>query len=598
MMRFFYAFFGTIQGKVRFKPYNKAMRNENELRALLKSLDRQSYSAYKRTKGDWQFPRYVLSIDRIQSDPFAPASDVSVRVENTFPEDTWNTRAKADALADFLIRHFGRALKSGERKGGGSGKSGSIRISRPGQQVLERYACRITPQTITLRFHIGFPAFGRRINSQELIRILFDQLPGIVERTLFYPDYSPETKDKVQAVRRLTEDQEYIRAHLDEAGLVGFVADDAILPRESGATEKPMANALPFKAPETLAVTMDLPNRGPVRGLGVPKGVTLILGGGYHGKSTLLEALEKGIYNHIEGDGRELVILDRSAVKSRAEDGRSVRHDDIAAFIQNLPNGRNTEDFSTDDASGSTSQAAGISEAVEAGARVLLMDEDTSATNFMIRDELMQRVIHADKEPIIPYIQRVREMYEKQGVSTILVAGSSGPYIYAADTIIQMDQYEPKDLKEHALAVAEEYRQEHPFAFEERPEEPFFKERIPQKNPLFFQERLKTKVQDLDSISFNHEALDLRLLEQLVDSEQLAAIGAALAYGQRKYTDGNRTLSQILDLTLEDIEAEGLEVLGRRDMAGVRKQDIAAAFNRLRSMEFVQKQADTAGKTL
>ena len=208
----------------------------------------------------------------------------------------------------------------------------------------------------------------------------------------------------------------------------------------------PMKDAVTFQSPDSMEVTMDLPHKGKIKGMGIRKGVTLIVGGGYHGKSTLLKALELGVYNHIAGDGREYVITDDSAMKLRAEDGRSIQNVDISMFIHNLPNGKDTLSFYTEDASGSTSQAANTVEAIEMGSSVFLIDEDTSATNFMIRDELMQRVVQRDVEPIIPFIDRVRELYESYGISTILVAGSCGSYFHKADTILQMNRYEPMEI--------------------------------------------------------------------------------------------------------------------------------------------------------
>lgn len=181
------------------------------------------------------------------------------------------------------------------------------------------------------------------------------------------------------------------------------------------------------------------------------------MGGGYHGKSTLLSALERGVYNHIAGDGREYVITDPTAVKLRSEDGRLIREVDISLFINDLPNKKDTHRFSTPDASGSTSQAAGIVESMEAGSQVFLLDEDTSATNFMVRDSFMQSVIHREKEPITPFLERARDLYEKCGISTVLVAGSSGAFFHIADTVIQMDAYRPVDITEKVKGMLEEY---------------------------------------------------------------------------------------------------------------------------------------------
>ena len=324
-------------------------------------------------------------------------------------------------------------------------KGGLIGVSRCGQEILERSACQMDPASgdIILRLDVGFPANGRTINSKELIRIFYDFLPVCVQKTLFYKALDPK---KTEAVMELAQDQQTIREQLQALGLCAFIANGAILPRESGISQKPMKQAVPFKAPDSMAVTLDLPYKGKLTGMGIPKGITLIVGGGYHGKSTLLEALERGVYNHIAGDGREYVITDSSAMKIRAEDGRSVRQTDISMFINDLPNKKDTKHFHTEDASGSTSQAANVIEAMESGSHLLLIDEDTSASNFMVRDALMESVVSRSCEPITPLIHRIRQLYEDWDISTILVAGSSGAFFEKADHIIQMDRYVPAEI--------------------------------------------------------------------------------------------------------------------------------------------------------
>ena len=218
-----------------------------------------------------------------------------------------------------------------------------------------------------------------------------------------------------------------------------------------------MRDCVAFSSPDSLRVSMELPHKGKITGMGIPAGITLIVGGGYHGKSTLLNALELGIYNHIAGDGREYVITDITAQKLRSEDGRFIKDVDISLFINDLPNKKDTYRFSTEDASGSTSQAAGIVEGMEAGSRVFLLDEDTSATNFMVRDSFMQQVISREKEPITPFLERAEDLFEKAGISTILVAGSSGAFFHIADTVIQMDNYVPVDITRKVKALCASY---------------------------------------------------------------------------------------------------------------------------------------------
>ena len=424
------------------------MKSSEDLRRLLESIDRRSYPAYKSAQGSYDFSDYVLSIDHVQGDPFASPSKLSISISHEragYPSQFFDAPHKTIALEDYLVRQFCQEIARFNFKAKGSGKSGLIAISHPGPEILSRTACQCGARAITARFEVGFPANGRTINSGELIRILFDFLPQCIRRVFYYKN---RPAGEVKNVIDLAEDQHFIRGELSRLGLVSFVADGSILPRESGVSSRPMKGSVAFASPESLKVTLKLPHRGTITGMGLRQGITLIVGGGYHGKSTLLKALETGVYNHIAGDGREYVITDETAMKLRAEDGRSVRNVDISMFINDLPNGKNTRCFSTEDASGSTSQAAAVIEGIESGSRVFLIDEDTSATNFMVRDDLMQKIISRSKEPITPFIERARDLWEKAGISTIMVAGSSGAYFYIADTIIQMDCYVPIDITE------------------------------------------------------------------------------------------------------------------------------------------------------
>ena len=501
------------------------MQSSTDLRSLLNRIDHRGYPAYKDTRGMYQFPGYALSIDHVQGDPFASPSKVSVHVKGktaAFPQELYREAHQRIALQDELTRQFGRRAEQFAFKAKGSGKSGLISVSRCGQEVLERTACRIDPSSgdIILRMEIGFPANGRTINARELEKILFDFVPECVKHALLYKNMDAK---RLRSIIDLAEDQHYIREMLPKMGLCAFVADGSILPRESGISPRPMKGGVKFRSPKELEVTMELPHRGKITGMGIRKGITLIVGGGYHGKSTLLKALELGVYDHIAGDGREYVITDHTAMKIRAEDGRSIRKTDISMFINDLPNGRDTVGFGTEDASGSTSQAANVVESIEAGASLLLIDEDTSATNFMIRDELMQRVIHRDMEPITPFIERIRELYEDYGISTVIVAGSSGAYFHIADTIIQMDRYVPKDITEYAKKEAESYPV---ITGPEAPaEKPDFR-RCPQPSPAFKgNDRIKMKTLSREGVMINKETIDLRYVEQIADSEQVTALG-------------------------------------------------------------------------
>ena len=575
------------------------MKSSEDLRRMLRAVDHKSYPAYKDLRGAYSFGSFVLGIDHVQGDPFASPSRLSVQIDGAkaaFPPAYYKEKHCRIALQDYLNRLFYQEIEKYTFKAKGSGKSGLISVSRCGQEILERSAVTIRPADgqLLVRFSVGFPANGRTINASQLERILFEFLPACVTATLFYRRLPAA---KVQSVIHLAEDQQFIRSQLASLGLCAFVANGSILPRQSGVSDRPMKDGIPFVSPKSMEITLDLPHHGPLSGMGIRKGITLIVGGGYHGKSTLLEALELGVYNHIAGDGREYVITDDSALKIRAEDGRSIKKTDISMFINNLPNKKDTRAFYSEDASGSTSQAANVIEGMESGAKVFLIDEDTCATNFMIRDELMQRVVCREEEPITPFIERARFLYEKCGISSILVAGSSGAYFYIADTILQMDRYVPKDITEFAKKEAGQYAsaaaavQGRPVVQKlPDPALPSF-QRIPSCNmALRRDDRLKTRTRGTDDVQLGHENIDLRYLEQLADQEQTAALSYILALAEKNLLDGRKTLTQLVDAICALMDQKGLAGLSSggylpTDLAMPRRQEIFACFNRYRGLK-------------
>ena len=564
------------------------MKQSEELRELLHSIHRKSYPAYKGLKGIYDFRTYRLSIDHVQGDPFASPSSISVRIWREragFPDTYLKEDFQRTALADFLTRQFSAAISRFNFRAKGSGKSGLLSTSSCSQEILKRTSLSITEKEFIARFEVGFPANGRTINAPELEKIFFDFLPKAVTQSFFYRNLKAE---EVRQVIELSEDQNFIRKELPRLGLIAFVADGSILPRETGVSDLPMKHAVPFVSPESLRVTLDLPNRGSISGMGIPLGVTLIVGGGFHGKSTLLQALERGVYNHIAGDGREYVITDASAVKLRSEDSRSISNVDISLFIHDLPGKSDTTSFSTADASGSTSQAANVIEGIEAGTSLFLIDEDTSATNFMVRDELMQRVVADSEEPITPFISRVRDLYEKLGISSILVAGSSGSYFHVADTVIQMKEYVPYDITERAKTTAAEFP---PFTASVRPfAVPSFQRRPQPSKALTGSDRTKVKVMGRESILINKSLTDLRAVEQLTDSEQLNGLAALLLDAAERRMDGRKTLVQVVDLLERQMDEKGLASLlapGRPgDLARPRRQEIFECLDRCRELKF------------
>lgn len=567
------------------------MKTKQELQNMLMQIDHRGYPAYKQLKGSYRFDGYFFHIDHVQGDPFAAPSKVRIEIPGSqagFDSGWYDTKEKKAALEDFILCEFGRQLHRFSFQAKGSGKSGLMSVSHPGQEILPRTGCQIETKTgaLTLRLEVGFPANGRTVNSRELSKIFFDFIPDCVRKSLYARALNRQKLEKTAA---LAEDQTEIRRQLKEKGLVAFVANGSVLPRESGVSSKPMKGAVVFESPKEMEVELSLPNCGALRGMGIREGVTLIVGGGYHGKSTLLKALELGVYNHREGDGREYVIADETAMKLRAEDGRGVKNADISMFINNLPNGKDTTHFHTEDASGSTSQAANVVEAMEAGSRVFFIDEDTSATNFMVRDELMQRVVHREVEPITPFVERVRELYEQCGISTVLVAGSSGSYFHKADCVIQMNRYEPMEITARAKKAAEEF----PLPSADVPSwiPPEFGRIISFDKKFRSENRIKTKTMGMDGISINRENIDLRYLEQLVDTEQLNALALLMKYIRGQKADGKRDLVDLIDQIMDELATDGFDKMHGGgylpgNLAMPRKQEIFGCMNRWRELKY------------
>ncbi|MCG0276005.1 MAG: ABC-ATPase domain-containing protein [Thermosediminibacteraceae bacterium] len=565
------------------------MRTKEDLKKIIARIDGKGYKAYKDIQGDYDFGSYILYIDHVQGDPFAAPSRIRLRVDMKragFPEELFKTPIRTMALEDFLAREVASVIRKLPRVNG-TGRSGEIYIDKGGQEILKRTAVKVCPEYVEARLSVGLPAFGRKINGRGAETLFFSSLPEIAEKGLLYRNIDAKLAKKWV---EFAEDQEYLREQLKKRRLVAFVADGSILPRESGISDRPMRGdrVVPFKSPESLKVAFELPNAGVVEGMGIPEGVTLIVGGGYHGKTTLLSALQRGVYNHIPGDGREFVITVRDAVKIRAEDGRRVEKVDISPFITNLPDGQDTKKFSTENASGSTSQAANIMEAVEIGTSLLLLDEDTCATNFMIRDARMQKLVAKEKEPITPFIDRVRQLYEELGISTILVMGGSGDYFDVADCVIKMQDYRPYDVTEEARKIAAQIKTDRRV---ERTEGPIaVTPRVILKEGLELRGKKKVKSRDVDTLQYGAEFIEMDYVEQLVDRSQTSAVGEIIRYAVEKYVDGRRTLKEIVERVFADIEKYGLDIVspfyGKHpgNLALPRPQEVAAGLNRYRGL--------------
>ena len=556
------------------------------LRATLDRIDRKGYGAYKDLSGSHDFGSFTLSVDRVQRDPFAPPSLIRIRTgENAFDRDLFADPVRRVAFEDFLTRNLEKALGRVVRGNRGSGGSGRVEIQRTSQVVLPRTSMVVVPEFVEARMAVGLPARGRSVDANAAKTMLLEELPEVVRRSLVPAPEGGVDGEGARLHVEAVEDADHLRGLLPGLGLVAFVAEGAILPRESGASDRPLGDgAVPFASPNEYRVEVDLPNAGVVTGMGVPEGVTLVAGGGFHGKSTLLSALSWGVYDHVPGDGRELVVARDDAVKIRAEDGRSVSGVDISAMIGELPGGHSTQDFSTANASGSTSQAANIAEAIEAGTSLLLVDEDTSATNFMIRDERMRELVRS--EPISPFIDLVRPLHRSLGVSTVVVVGGVGDYLDVADRVILLEDYVPSDATPRARAITRKFPPRAPLAPKEvRP--PRGRAVDASSMDLRRGRRRSARGRGLDTIELGRERVDLSYLEQLAEAGQTEA--TARIIGEWVASGEVRGMRDLLLAELASASENGLDSLGGHgghpgEMSLPRAQELAAAINRIRQL--------------
>lgn len=561
----------------------------------LHALDNRSYAAYKAIVGRYATPEgWTLHVDRVQPDPYAPPTKIRLLVPASLPSLALLTEhellATADrrlALADFLTRELHAGFKGT-----------NLSVAAPGQEILQRSSVVLTAGqeagseqtgsaawTIEVRARVALPARGRSVQGHEASRIFSRDLTREVGAAL---DLTGQRAERLLAHVAVLEDHRALSEAVTANGWVAFLADGSLLPRRSGVSDEPMrSGGLPLTAPESLAATVSLPHAGTVRGTAIGSGVTLIVGGGYHGKSTLLSAIERGVYPHVPGDGRELVATVPDAVKVRAADGRAVTGVDLTPFISHLPGDRDTACFTTKNASGSTSQAASLIEAVEAGASALLLDEDTSATNLLIRDRRMRALVADDREPITPLVDRVSALAEQRGVSTVLVMGGSGDYLDVADRVLLLDSYQLRDATQAAAAVvADQPRQATALADFAEPAA-----RVPLPAPERTQRGpVRTRSRGTQALTLDREEIDVADVAGILDPGQAEAIAFCVRALLEQRFDGESSLARCL----EDLEAlldeEGLDAVaapGQRSafFARPRMVDVAAAVNRYRSLE-------------
>ncbi|WP_394151073.1 P-loop domain-containing protein [Vibrio maritimus] len=544
--------------------------------AKLKKIEKQNYRAYQQIKGSYDFTDFEFHIDHVQSDPYAAASRVRAFRKWAPTGLEWlkeQSPAYQIAARDYIARQFAAFAK----------QENSVSVSITGQTVLDSTSVVFTEEGIELRFRVNLPAEGRSILAKKASNILTFHLPKYIRKATLERELDiADLKHHCEVI----EDQVALREQLEANNLVAFVANGSVLPRLAGNCDYPMKDAIPFTSPSSMEVTLHRPNQGFIKGMGIPAGVTLIVGGGFHGKSTLLNALERSIYDHIPGDGREGVVTLNDACKIKAEDGRSIHNLNLSNYINHLPFGKQTTDFSTQDASGSTSQAAWLQESIESGASAIMIDEDTSATNFMIRDERMQALVSKGDEPITPFVDRVGQLRDELNISTIIVMGGSGDYLDVADTVIQMQDYQAVDVTNKAREVIKL----HPTERQNECEKPL--ELIPPRHvdcahlqQLLVDGKFRVSGKGAKSLRFGKETIDIEALEQLESNSELNAIGWTL-FQLAQQPGWSMHPPKAIESILEGNWSGNMPNSG--DLAKPRVVDVLASLNRLRAAKMRQ----------
>ncbi|MBL7019758.1 MAG: ABC-ATPase domain-containing protein [Nitrospinaceae bacterium] len=560
-----------------------------ELINQITTLDGKGYKAYKILQGkSYGFGLFDLTFEHVQGDPFAAPSRLSIKIELQsagFAKTHYENPLRKLALEDHLLREVNRRTQQCLGKIKGSGRSGEIAVQSPGQKIIRRSGLQIKNDILILTLFAGLPGDGRRVLAKECVKLFSEILPPVWEECLLAKSLD---MSKVQQALETLEDYSTLSQLLTENHWASFVSDGSLLPRASGISDQPLkSGGVLFYAPEELSAEVNLPHAGKIRGMPIPLGITLIVGGGFHGKSTLLKAIQDAVYPHVKEDGRERIATQPMAVKIRAEDGRCVQPINVSGFMDNLPLIPSTENFSTVSASGSTSQAVNILEAIESGSTLLLMDEDTCATNFMIRDARMQALIASDQEPITPLVDRIEELYKVFGVSTLLVMGGSGDYFDTADHVIAMDSFQPRLVTARAKQIV----RENPGSRKTETRKPLPKIQMRNRNlsALSFSRGKKPCViqtQGLITLILGRTEIDVRYVEHLVESGQLELCGWILKQlKDMQETDPGVSNKDAIKNILETIangELESVAPFNNGLLALPRLQDVMAILHRLR----------------
>lgn len=564
------------------------MRDKKEFYSVLMDFDGKPANEASGLIGDFDFSRYVLKINQIKDAESGGMSLVMVRVPQTisaFPPHLFNSPVRRTAVEDYLTRQIVLCIKELEPYSDGGAARPRLAIAEPGQKILPRTAVLVTEEFVEARVYVRIPTREGLLSASAIRDLFFTELPAVVNNSLIFCNLE---EDELESSVDLMEDADQIRQMLSTRGLVSFVAEGSQLARMAYTDEPDIEADQLITMPESLVTTIDVPNAGVLRGLGVPAGITVVLGDDYSGRPEFSRALAAGIYNHVQGDGRELVVTVPDAVYVAAEPGRSVQRVDISAFVK----GEGAEEltqFSTDEADACTAQAVTLVETLEMGARVLILDELDSASSFLSIDARVEGLLESKGARIQTLASRARQLVDELGVSMV-ISGSNAvtEFIPHADTVLLVDDFHVRDITQEAreLGVEALVCDRDPADFSTLVQHNRWV--VPSSiDPSMGPHDAFINTPEADLLQFGDRLIDLSGIIQVAEESQVETIGLIMYYAKLRYMDEGRPLREILDLVDRDLSTEGLECLTRDlrgNLARPRRYEIAAALNRLESL--------------
>ena len=569
------------------------MKDKEDFFNVIKGLEGKPFSEYIKLIGDFDFSRYVLKISRVQDEQDEQPTLLIIRAPQSianFPAHLFNTPIRRTALEDILTRKIAAQIDSIARYDEDGVSRRSLSIACPGQKILPRSSMVVTEEYVEARIYVDLPS-RQGLTQSDIVRdIFFEDLPQIVNSTLIFCNTD---ENELENFVDLMEDADRVRQILPTRGWVSYLAEGAMLCRLGHSDLPDFNRIIPLAIDSDLILEVEVPNTGSVRGIGIPAGITVILGDAYSGRIELMRALASGVYNHIPGDGREMVITVPDAVYVAAEAGRSIQKVDVSPFITELPSSADPKHYTCPQADRTAAQAASTVEAMEVGARVLMFDESESCAEFLGSDSRLAYVSGGSKRNVTPLALRARQIADEMGIS-IVVAGSTSvtEFIPIADTVLRIHDFKIQDVTKQAKQIA--------ITVDTAGTEPAEIGNLLEKgrwvapssiDPSTGCRDAKIAAPETHLLEFGRSLIDLSQNAQLADIHQTKTIGRILYYAKNRYLEESRPIREVLDLVDRDLSTEGLESLSRDlqgDLARPRRYEIAAALNRLETLRIVR----------